>query len=124
MALVLALIGRDGLLIQEVAFGVPDLTLPDADCREGVSRLRAAYTPLWDDARAGRPPTAALASLDRELRALRAKCAREGDAALDRFTRLERWRYRAENQAQLWHDTLSQDTARAHGDAPSAGANP
>lgn len=124
VSLVLALIVRDGAVIHDAVFTTPDVALPDRDCGAGVQRLRGAYAPHWETLREGRSAEASLASLDLELRALRALCAREGDASLARFTRLERWRYRAENQSHLWHDTLSQDTARAEGDAPSAGANP
>ena len=124
VSLVLALILRDGMVIHDAVFTTPDVALPDRDCDEGLRRLRGAYEPHWAAVREGRSAAAALGSLDLELRALRARCAREGEGPLARFTRLERWRYRAENQSTLWHDTLSQDTARADGDAPSAGANP
>lgn len=123
VTLTLALIARDGRVIHEAVFATPAIALPDANCDVGLARLRGAYAPLWEQLREGRRAEA-LAGLDLELRALRARCAREGDAALARFTRLERWRYRAETQSHLWHDTLSQDRATAAGDAPSAGANP
>lgn len=124
VALVMALIVRDGLVIHEAVFPTPAVALPDRDCASGVARLRGAYEPRWSALRDGRDASAELAALDLELRALRAVCAREGEAPLIQFTRLERWRYRAETQSLLWHDTLSQDTARAEGVAPSAGANP
>lgn len=124
VCLVLALILRDGMIIHDAVFTTPDVPLPDRACADGVRRLRGAYEPHWAALREGRSAAAELASLDLELRALRALCAREGDDSLARFTRLERWRYRAENQSHLWHDTLSQDTARADDAAPSAGANP
>ena len=99
-------------MIQAAVFAVPDVSLPDASCGAGITRLRAEYAPLWGAVReGGRAPS--LAALDLQLRALRPRCVREGEATLARFTRLERWRYRAEAQARLWNDTLSNDRALA-----------
>jgi hypothetical protein len=123
VTLVLALIARDGAVIQAAVFDVPDVALPDRDCEAGVTRLRGAYTPLWAQIRDdGAAPS--LLPLDLQLRALRPRCEREGEAPLARFTQLERWRYRAENQARLWHDTLSPDSAGATSAPGSPGANP
>lgn len=123
VSLVLALIARDGAVIQAAVFDVPDLRLTDRDCDAGLARLRASYSPLWAALQRGLA-TPALGGLDLELRALRPLCLREGDAALERFTLLERWRYRAENLARLWHDTLPSDSEVAAGVTASTGANP
>lgn len=123
VTLVLALIARDGAVIQAAVFDVPDVALPDRDCEAGLSRLRGAYAPLWAQLRDdGAAPS--LPPLDLQLRALRPRCEREGEGSLARYTQLERWRYRAENQARLWHDTLSPDSAGASRAATSPGANP
>lgn len=123
VVLVLALIARDGAVIQAAVFSVPNIELPDRDCAAGLSRLRSAYEPMWQQLREGHAAPS-LPSLDLELRALRARCEREGEAPLARFTRLERWRYRAENQARLWHDTLSSDSVGADRAAGPTSVNP
>lgn len=123
VSLVLALIVRDGAVIQASVFDVPDVPLADRDCDAGIARLEAAYRPLWANLRDG-VDAPALGRLDLELRALRARCLREGDTALTRFKRVERWRYRAENLARLWHDTLHSDPPGAERAAASTGANP
>lgn len=95
-------------------FGVPDGPAADATCAEGIRRLHHAFTTVWQSRRSGEaiavPP-----NLERDLRALRPVCEREGEAALDGWEHLARWRYRAEGQSALWRETLHHDAERALG---------
>ncbi len=109
------LIARSTSIIYAQAFTAPAVQLPDRDCRAGLRRLHGAYESVWDARRSGSPDARLRPSLDAELHALRALCAREGPAAERSHESLVRWRYRAEGLTRLWTDTLTDDAARALG---------
>lgn len=93
-------------VIHEDSFTVPAVVTPDASCDVGVARVRGAFEAHFQHAREIRALAPAPEALERDLRALRGPCAREGDAALDRYERMTRWRYRAEGITRLWIESL------------------
>lgn len=84
----------------------------DRRCSEGIRRLHSGFNEVWEARRTGEdralPPT-----LDRELRALGPVCEREGATGTEAYEHLLRWRYRAETQARLWSEALTDDARGA-----------
>lgn len=104
-----------GVLHREVYAERPTNPL-DRTCREGIRRLHGAYEAAWARQREG-VATPELRGLDDDLRGLRARCAREGDAPRAAFEHLERWRYRAEDQVRLWREAVGDEAGQALGGA-------
>ena len=86
----------------------------DRECVPALRRLHAGYERAWEAQRVGLA-TPEVAVLDGDLRGLRARCAREGDASRAAFDHLERWRYRAEDQVRLWREAVGDEAGRALG---------
>lgn len=103
-----------GVLHREVYAPRPTNPL-DRTCADGVRRLHGAYELVWARRRHGNTPEPALRGLDDDLRGLRGPCAREGDASRAAFEHLERWRYRAEDQARLWREAVGDEAGQALG---------
>lgn len=109
-----ALIVHGAGAIHRDIFSVPSGPVTDATCAAGIRRLYSAFTTVWQAQRSDEKITVP-PRLERDLRALRPVCEREGEAALDGWSYLARWRYRAEGQSALWRDTLHHDAERALG---------
>lgn len=100
------LIVHGARVIHEDTFVIPSTPTPDARCDDGITRLRAGFEAHWQQRREARALAPVPDALERDLRALRPVCEREGDAALDRYEQLTRWRYRAEGITRLWIESL------------------
>lgn len=85
-----------------------------ATCEEGIARLQRDLDAVWA-ARREDPGAPLDPALDARLRGLRAPCEAEGEPGARAWTHLERWRYRAETQARMWHDLLADDARGARG---------
>lgn len=108
-----------GVLHREVYADRPMNPL-DHSCAEGLRRLRGEYELVWARRRVRATSEPGLRGLDDDLRGLRGPCAREGDATRAAFEHLERWRYRAEDQARLWREAVGDEAGQALG----AGSSP
>ncbi len=96
----------------------------EGDCAAGIRRAHEAYEAVWDARRSGAPNARVRPELEAEFRALRVRCAREGEGATRAYTPLARWRYRSESLTRLWTDTLTDDAERALGFTPPPGSQP
>jgi hypothetical protein len=87
---------------------------PGVSCEAGITALHRDLEAVWA-ARREDPGAALDPALDARLRGLRARCEAEGPAGARAWAHLERWRYRAETQARMWHDLLAHDAQGARG---------
>lgn len=105
-------VGNAGRVVYADTFSARSPDPRDTDCAVGLHRLHGAYERAWAERRE-RAAGLTDPALDSALTALRAVCAREGEGGAEAHRHLERWRYRAESMALLWHETLDDDVRAA-----------
>jgi hypothetical protein len=100
--------------IHRDTFDIPAVGVPDPDCSSAIRRLHDAFDQGFQARQAGRPPPDT-AGLDRDLRALRPVCDREGPSATAAYESLLRWRYQADSLSHAWSRGVALEAHRALG---------
>ncbi len=117
------LIQHAGRAVYHAVYDIPAATW-EGSCADGIRRAHEAYEAVWEARRSGSAEARVPPSLETEFRALRARCAAEGEEASRAYTHLARWRYRSESLTRLWTNTLTDDAERALGFTPPPGTHP
>jgi len=117
------LIQHAGRAVYRAVYDTPVGTW-EGNCAEGIRRAHTGYEAVWDARRSGAADARVSPTLEAEFRALRVRCAAEGEGAAQAYTHLARWRYRSESLTRLWTNTLTDDAERALGFTPPPGSHP
>lgn len=108
------LIWHAGVVVYRDSYAMGTPSPLDVNCSTGIRRLHAELSAVWEARRTQRDPDLPVSpATDQNLKALRALCEREGEAATTAYEHFERWRYRADGQTHLWNDVLAEDARRA-----------